>query len=97
MATRIVSGLSYLLIIVGVLVGVRLLLMVLFARRHARRRRRPDFRWGPPVDEPVTVIVPAYNEIKNIEATVRSILANDHPLEVLVVDDGSTDGTADLV
>ena len=40
-------------------------------------RRRPDFRWGPPVDEPVTVIVPAYNEIKNIEATVRSIVANE--------------------
>ena len=96
-ATRIVSGLSYLLIIVGLLVGVRLILMVVYARRHAKRRRRPDFRWGPPVDEPVTVIVPAYNEIKNIEATVRSIVANDHPLEVLVVDDGSTDGSADLV
>ncbi len=96
-ATRIVSGLSYLLIIVGLLVGVRLVLMVIFARRHAKRRRRPGFRWGPPVDEPVTVIVPAYNEIKNIEATVRSIVANDYPLEVLVVDDGSSDGTADLV
>ena len=96
-ATNIVGWLSYLLIIVGVLVGVRLLLMILFARGHARRRRRPGFRWGPPIVEPVTVIVPAYNEIKNIEATVRSILANDHPLEVLVVDDGSTDGTADLI
>jgi glycosyltransferase involved in cell wall biosynthesis len=30
------------------------------------------------------VIVPAYNEIKNIEATVRSI-SQRHPLEVLVV------------
>ena len=96
-ATNIVNWLSYLLLVVGVLVGIRLVLMLVFARRHARRRRSPDFRWGPPVTEPVTVIVPAYNEIKNIEATVRSILANDHPLEVLVVDDGSTDGTADLV
>jgi cellulose synthase/poly-beta-1,6-N-acetylglucosamine synthase-like glycosyltransferase/peptidoglycan/xylan/chitin deacetylase (PgdA/CDA1 family) len=96
-ATNIVNWLSYLLLVVGALVGIRLVLMLIFARRHARRRRSPDFRWGPPVVEPVTVIVPAYNEIKNIEATVRSILANDHPLEVLVVDDGSTDGTADLV
>nr|MBA3905610.1 glycosyltransferase [Pseudonocardiales bacterium] len=96
-ATNIVSWLSYLLLIVGVLVGLRLVLMIVFARRHAKRRRSPNFSWGPPVTEPVTVIVPAYNEIKNIEATVRSILANDHPLEVLVVDDGSTDGTADLV
>ena len=60
-------------------------------------RRRPDFGWGPPVTEPVTVIVPAYNENKNIEATVRSLVASDHPVEVLVVDDGSTDGTADIV
>ena len=96
-ATNIVAWLSYLLIIVGVLVGVRLILMVVYARRHAKRRRRPDFSWGPPVDETVTVIVPAYNEIKNIEATVRSIVANDHPLEVLVVDDGSTDGTPEKV
>ena len=43
-------GSSYLLIIVGVLVGVRLVLMVVYARRHAKRRRRPDFSWGPPVD-----------------------------------------------
>ena len=50
-ATKIVSGLTYLLIIVGVLVGVRLVLMVLYARRHAKRKRRPDFRWGPPVTE----------------------------------------------
>jgi peptidoglycan-N-acetylglucosamine deacetylase len=96
-ATNIVAWLSYLLIIVGVLVGLRLVLMVIYARRHAKRRRRKDFSWGPPVDEPVTVIVPAYNEIKNIEATVRSIVANDHPLEVLVVDDGSTDGTPEKV
>jgi cellulose synthase/poly-beta-1,6-N-acetylglucosamine synthase-like glycosyltransferase/peptidoglycan/xylan/chitin deacetylase (PgdA/CDA1 family) len=96
-ATRIVSWLTYLLIIVGVLVGVRLVLMVLFARRHAKRKKRPDFRWGPPVTERVTVIVPAYNEIKNIEATVRSIVANDHPLDVLVVDDGSSDGTPEKV
>ena len=54
---------------------------------------------GPPAGErePVSVIVPAYNETENIEATLRSILANDHPLEILVVDDGSTDGTAELV
>jgi cellulose synthase/poly-beta-1,6-N-acetylglucosamine synthase-like glycosyltransferase len=44
------------------------------------------------------VIVPAYNEIVGIEATVRSLEASDYPqLEIIVVDDGSTDGTADLV
>ncbi|MBV9922635.1 MAG: glycosyltransferase, partial [Pseudonocardia sp.] len=96
-ATKIVDWLSFLLWIVGGLVVARLAMMLVFARRHARERRCSDFRWGRPVTEPVTVIVPAYNEIKNIEATIRSILANDHPLEVLVIDDGSTDGTAELV
>ena len=54
-------------------------------------------RGAPPVTEPVSVIVPAYNESAGIEAAVRSLLASDHPVEVIVVDDGSTDGTADLV
>jgi cellulose synthase/poly-beta-1,6-N-acetylglucosamine synthase-like glycosyltransferase len=41
--------------------------------------------------------VPAFNEHASISATLRSIVAGDHPVEVVVVDDGSTDGTADLV
>jgi cellulose synthase/poly-beta-1,6-N-acetylglucosamine synthase-like glycosyltransferase len=41
------------------------------------------------------VIVPAYNESANIAATVRSLVGSDYPgVEVIVVDDGSTDGTA---
>lgn len=47
----------------------------------------------------VTLIVPAYNEAKNIGETVVALKALQYPpdkLEILVVDDGSTDGTADL-
>jgi poly-beta-1,6 N-acetyl-D-glucosamine synthase len=47
---------------------------------------------------PVSVIVPAYNEEIGIAAAVQSLTANDYPdLEVIVVDDGSTDGTAAVV
>jgi cellulose synthase/poly-beta-1,6-N-acetylglucosamine synthase-like glycosyltransferase len=42
--------------------------------------------------------VPAYNEKEGIAATVRSLAASDYPdFEVIVVDDGSTDSTADIV
>ncbi|MGW2425498.1 bifunctional polysaccharide deacetylase/glycosyltransferase family 2 protein [Streptomyces sp. NPDC001709] len=84
----------------GALSVLRAAAVLIAARRHRglRSRRRGGGRsWGPPVTEPVSVIVPAYNESAGIEAAVRSLLASDHPVEVIVVDDGSTDGTADLV
>ncbi|GAA3503992.1 glycosyltransferase [Streptomyces prasinosporus] len=85
------------LAIIGTLVIARFVLMLLLSGAHARRVRRRDFRWGPPVTEPVTVLVPAYNEAKCIENTVNSLMASDHPIEILVIDDGSTDGTARIV
>ncbi|MDR3084081.1 MAG: bifunctional polysaccharide deacetylase/glycosyltransferase family 2 protein, partial [Streptomyces sp.] len=81
----------------GVISVLRAVVVLIAARRHRRLRTGRDRSWGPPVTEPVTVIVPAYNESAGIEAAVRSLLASDHPVEVIVVDDGSTDGTADLV
>jgi cellulose synthase/poly-beta-1,6-N-acetylglucosamine synthase-like glycosyltransferase/peptidoglycan/xylan/chitin deacetylase (PgdA/CDA1 family) len=85
------------LLMVGILIPLRLTLMLAVAGRHARKRRPGRWSWGPPVTEPVSVVVPAYNERACIEDTVRSLLDSDQPLEVIVVDDGSTDGTADLV
>ena len=85
------------LLVVGILVPLRLALMLTFAGWHAHRRRPGHWSWGPPVTEPVSVIVPAYNERECIEDTVRALTASDHPLEVIVVDDGSTDGTPDMV
>jgi len=46
------------------------------------------------VTPPVTILVPAWNEQEVIVDSVRSILRTDYPsLEVVVIDDGSTDGT----
>ncbi|MEU3983661.1 glycosyltransferase [Streptomyces sp. NPDC026672] len=85
------------LAVIGALVISRFVLMLLLSGFHARRVRRKGFSWGPPVTEPVSVLVPAYNEAKCIENTVRSLMAGEHPIEVIVVDDGSTDGTARIV
>ncbi|MEU4237792.1 bifunctional polysaccharide deacetylase/glycosyltransferase family 2 protein [Actinoplanes sp. NPDC026619] len=87
-----------LFLVVGFLTIGRTLLLLLLATRHARQRRKPDWSWGPPVTDPVSVIVPAYNEKEGIEAAVRSLAGGDYPtIEVVVVDDGSTDGTAAIV
>jgi cellulose synthase/poly-beta-1,6-N-acetylglucosamine synthase-like glycosyltransferase len=93
----IMDALKWLLLVVGVLVILRLLLMVVFASYHGWRRSPKRWSWGPVVTEPVSVIVPAYNEKECIAATLRSLMASDHPIEIIVVDDGSTDETAAIV
>ena len=42
-----------------------------------------------------TVVVPTYNEIANIDRLLREVRAAAPDVHVLVVDDGSPDGTAD--
>lgn len=45
----------------------------------------------------ITVIVPARNEMAAIEATIRSLLAQTIPLEIIAVDDRSTDTTGQIL
>ncbi|MEU6766145.1 bifunctional polysaccharide deacetylase/glycosyltransferase family 2 protein [Streptomyces sp. NPDC046853] len=87
------------LTLAGVLGVLRMLLFMLFARLHVRRLHR--YRPGAPrlreVRDPVTVLVPAYNEEAGIASTVHSLLASTHPhFQIIVIDDGSTDTTADI-
>jgi len=93
-ADLVTDALTWLLVAATVIAGLRTVLVLLATRLHVRRNR---WRYWPAWPDPVTVIVPAYNEAAGIEATVRSALASDHPVYVIVVDDGSTDGTADII
>ena len=43
------------------------------------------------------VIIPTYNEKENVESIVRAVLALEHGFHILIIDDGSPDGTADIV
>jgi peptidoglycan/xylan/chitin deacetylase (PgdA/CDA1 family)/GT2 family glycosyltransferase len=93
-AAALGAGLPWLLGIATVLALGRTVVTLFTAVQH--RRRRPVLRrWEP---EPVTVIVPAYNEEAGIASTLRSLLSSRYPrLHVVVVDDGSTDGTSAVV
>ena len=43
------------------------------------------------------IIIPTYNEKENIEKIIRAIFSLEKAFHILVIDDGSPDGTADIV
>ncbi|HEX8839483.1 MAG TPA: glycosyltransferase [Sphingomicrobium sp.] len=60
-----------------------------------------DLRRKPPPIDPATfvsVLIPAFNEERVIERSIRQVLASESVrLEVIVIDDGSKDRTAEVV
>ena len=43
------------------------------------------------------VIIPTYNEKENVESIIRAVMGLSHGFEILIIDDGSPDGTAQIV
>ena len=71
---------------------------LLVALRARASRSLDESPTEPPLDAPlVSVIIPARDEARSITHCVRSVLATTYPrVDVIVVDDHSTDGTGDL-
>lgn len=61
--------------------------------------RRPPIRVPTDHLPGITILIAAYNEQDNIASTIESIARQDYPgpLQVIVIDDGSTDGTRDVL
>lgn len=54
----------------------------------------PETEAGQPL---LSVVIPVYNEIKTLETVVKRVLAVGLKVELILVDDGSTDGSRELL
>ncbi|MFA5951163.1 MAG: glycosyltransferase [Hyphomicrobium sp.] len=93
----IVIGLGWLFTI-AIAVGIaRAIVLSGLAVLQARREAKQVFPNADP-DRLISVLIPAFNEAKVIERSIRDVLASTKVcVEVIVIDDGSTDGTSDIV
>ena len=91
----VVRGAGRALVAVGTLGAVALTAHTVY---NLRQLRRPPHD-PPPVAERVSLLVPARDEAERIAPCIEALLAQQglRDVEVLVLDDHSTDGTADVV
>jgi cellulose synthase/poly-beta-1,6-N-acetylglucosamine synthase-like glycosyltransferase len=91
---------SFIGVLFGAVICLTLIRSLIYGALSVVQKRRTAVRkFDPQFAPPVSVIIAAYNEEKVILRTVRSILYNGYEaqFEVLVVDDGSEDGTLGLL
>lgn len=92
-------GLNYLvanLAAIAAAAGVNYGVSALWTWRPAHPLPRAGATAGPPSGKKI-VVVPTYNEAQNVERLIDAVLGQGPDFELLIVDDGSPDGTGDLV
>ena len=83
----LLSNLSYLVLLIVALLSSRA------HHQHLASLRLERIKVSP-LTPPITLVAPAHNEERSIVPSVRSLLRVDYPeMEVVVVNDGSEDGT----
>jgi cellulose synthase/poly-beta-1,6-N-acetylglucosamine synthase-like glycosyltransferase/peptidoglycan/xylan/chitin deacetylase (PgdA/CDA1 family) len=89
-ACAVVTLVGLLMVVLRGLATTSLALLQYRRSQRARPHRSDDL-------PTVSALVPAYNEAAVIGRTLAALLASNYPsLEILVIDDGSTDGTAEV-
>jgi glycosyltransferase involved in cell wall biosynthesis len=56
-----------------------------------------DVHSAPPAPDLLSVVIPVYNEVETLQELVRRVQSVPIRKEILLVDDGSTDGSRDLL
>ncbi len=93
----ITAAIVFVFFIGDILMSARLLLVGALAIFDRLRGGKRDKHPVPEFTPPVAVLIPAYNEEKVIERTVRAALMSHYPhLRVIVIDDGSKDKTYEV-
>ncbi len=87
------------MIVATALIVLRTFVIVVLALFQRRKSKRETTMMAGRIALPLSVVIAAYNEETVIAATLRSVLATDYTgeVEVVVVNDGSKDGTGAVV
>ncbi len=51
----------------------------------------------PPKNLTLSILMPVYNEKETLKDCLKNVLASPYPTEIIIVDDGSTDGTRKIL
>ena len=83
--------------LIGIALGlIRFISIVVLA--IAEKRVKSKEKYKPDYQPTLSIIVPAYNEAKVIERTIKALLKMIYPVsEIIIVDDGSTDNTFEKI